>query len=185
VSKGRLSRGFGGRLFKKSALIIFSLTSAVFAGQPQFAFTPPSPWQKGGISQVDSGWMLKNSPTKASLTVTTDSSDEAFDFKGLDEARLFQIVETTRALPLQIFGIRDWKVEKHRISPISNGTVIEMQGHYRATSGTPVRFIERDYFIGKNSYTVSFFEDDNGSPLQSETSIESLLDLFKAKEAQP
>ena len=55
-----------------------------------------------------------------------------------------------------------------------------MDGHYKSTSGTPVHFVERDFFIGKTSYTITFFEDDNGSvALQSDTDVRKLLDRFK------
>jgi hypothetical protein len=159
-----------------------SFTSALaYASQPQFTFTPPPTWQKGAIKQVDAGWMLKDSPTKASITITTDTSDDAFDFKGIDEEQLVRLIETTRAFPYKIFGIKNWKVEKHNIKTIPNGVRLELQGHYVSTSGTRVHYIEHDYFIGKTSYAVSFFEDENGSPIQSDADIEKLLSLFQTE----
>jgi hypothetical protein len=163
-------------------MIIFGLAlssaTKVFADS-RFSFQPQKPWQKAEIAQVLAGWMIKNLPSKPSITITADVGDSTFDFSDLNEDNIIGFVEAVRAIPMRIFGITDFKVEKHHIQAINEGNLIEMQGHYRATSGYLVRFIERDYFVGKTCYTISFFEDETGSPLQKDADIEKVLDLFK------
>jgi hypothetical protein len=146
-----------------------------------FQFVPPSPWQKSDMNGVDASWIIPGEGSHPSITVSSDVNDHLLDPKDMNEAELIPAIEKTRAIPYRLFGISDWKIEKHHVSPYSEGLVLEFEGHYHSPGGTQVRFVERDYFLGFNSYTVIFSEELTTSHPKDNEQIKNWLDRFKAE----
>jgi hypothetical protein len=150
------------------------------SSKPSFKFLVPSPWKETTLHEADAAWTIPQSPTHASITVTSDVADGDLDLAHFDEGKMVGLVEKTRAVYFYMFGITNWKVDRHHYTTSNSGSntssVLEMDGHYNATSGTPVHFVERDFFVGRKSYTITFFEDVNGSALQSDSDVRKVLD---------
>jgi hypothetical protein len=152
------------------------------SSKPSFKFPIPAPWKETPLHETDAAWTIPQSPTHASITVTSDVADGDLDLAHFEEDKMVGLVEKTRAVYFYMFGITNWKVDKHHYTSSNTGSMLEMDGHYNATSGTPVHFVERDFFVGRKSYTVTFYEDVNGSALQSDADVRKVLDRFKPNE---
>jgi hypothetical protein len=146
-----------------------------------FQFVPPSPWKKAAMKGVDASWTIPGEGSHPSITVSSDVNEDFLDPKNMNEAELIPAIQQTRAIPYRIFGISDWKIEKHHVSAYAEGLVLEFEGHYHSPGGAQVRFVERDYFLGFNSYTVIFSEELTASPPKDNEQIKNWLDRFKAE----
>ncbi len=174
---------------KRTGAVALSLAAAVLiwlggrpeaSSRPVFKFTPPAAWERvKTLRGVDGAWLLKKSPTRASVTVMAQKGDETLDTSHIDEQALVSATEQTRAVPYSIMGVTDWKVETHRFKRSPRGDFLEMEGHYTSPSNARVRFVERDYFVGSDAYTVSFSEDIQGSNATSDEKVAQLLDQFE------
>jgi hypothetical protein len=179
---------------KKKLLIISGLLVLPFfliskdpvaSPNANFQFVPPSPWQKSDMKGVDASWTIPGEGSHPSITISSDVNEDFLDPKNMNEAELIPSIEKTRAIPYRIFGISDWKIETHHISSYSEGLVLEFEGHYHSPSGIQVRFVERDYFLGFNSYSVIFSEELTGTNSKDTPTdngqIKKWLDRFKAE----
>jgi len=175
---------------KKTLVIILGLLTLPFfliskdpVASPgaNFQFAPPSPWKKSEMKGADASWIIPGEVSRPSITISSNVNEDFLNPKNMNEAELIPAIEQTRAIPYRIFGISDWKIEKHHVSPYSEGLVLEFEGHYHSPGGAQVRFVERDYFLGFNSYTVIFSEDLTTSPPKDNEQIKKWLDRFKAE----
>jgi hypothetical protein len=168
-------------VFAVLGLLLWSSVRPSASVQPSFQFNPPKPWRKVSMPGTDGAWVLNGDPARPSLTVALEAgmgSDE-FDQRDFNENKMVDALTIARAFPYRIYGIHDWKVERHHVSRLPHGFYIEMIGSYQSPSEVTVRFVERDYFIGTSSYGVTYSEDSTAEKKIDVSRTEELLNGFR------
>jgi hypothetical protein len=153
---------------------LFFLRGPVAAPSTHFTFNPPQPWKTIQMDGVAASWTIPGEVSRPALIVTEDVGDDFLDPKNMDEAAIIPQIEQARAVPYQLFGITDWKIEKHSVSKYADGLVMQLEGHYHSPGGNQVHFVERDYLLGFNSYKVVFSEEVTGATSHTAKTIEQI-----------